>query len=177
MPAMSFVKYTAENKSGALMAMKRSLVKVTSPMRSPKRMVKFQCDVSRHQCKCRYYGQIKLRMKYVVLCAYNAFNNKEADMKIDFKHGDEMAEVRYCGTVHYIPVRYVLAALFLAEDGEKEFVKCKTGARMFDVSEKTFKRLAVEAGATYKDEKDGKNGTVFIDPALVSKYIRSMPSA
>lgn len=44
MPAMSFVKYTAENKSGALTAMKRSLVKVTSPKASPKRMVKNQCD-------------------------------------------------------------------------------------------------------------------------------------
>ncbi|MBR1524775.1 MAG: hypothetical protein IJ641_10030 [Lachnospiraceae bacterium] len=98
-------------------------------------------------------------------------------MKIDFKHGDEMAEVHYCGTVHFIPVRYILSAMLLAEEGEKEFVKCKTGARMFDVSEKTFRRLADEAGATHKYEKEGNNGTVFVDPVQVSKYIRSMPPA
>ena len=98
-------------------------------------------------------------------------------MKIEYDHGDEMAEVHYMGTIHYIPVRYVMAALFMQENGEKEFVRYKTGAKLFDVSEKTFVRLAEEAGATHKIDSDGKNGTVFVDPAQVSRYIRSLPSA
>ena len=98
-------------------------------------------------------------------------------MKVDFELGEEMAEVHYMETIHYIPIRYVMAALFMQENGEKEFVRYKTGAKLFDVSEKTFVRLAEEAGATHKVESDGKNGTVFVDPVQVSRYIRSLPPA
>lgn len=98
-------------------------------------------------------------------------------MKVEHTHDGEMAEVHYMGTIHYIPVRYVMAALFMEENGKKEFVRYKTGAKLFDVSEKTFVRLAEEAGATHKVESDGKNGTVFVDPVQVSRYIRSLPPA
>ena len=92
-------------------------------------------------------------------------------MKKEMVEDDERVECHYNGSVFYIPTKIFMEAVFATQIGRKLFVRYKTGAQLFDVSERTFTDIAKEADAIHKRN----SGLAFIDPEAVSRYIRTLP--
>ena len=62
----------------------------------------------------------------------------------------EFVECHYNGKVFFIPQKTLARALFDLEYDEKKYIRYKTGAHIYDMSERTFNQMAHDAGAVYK---------------------------
>ncbi len=80
---------------------------------------------------------------------------------------NEMVKCDYCGQHYLIPSDVFARAVMNIEMGDKHFVRYKTGAKLYDMSERQFIDLAKDAKATFKI-----NRMVLVDLKLVDDYIR-----
>lgn len=78
----------------------------------------------------------------------------------------DMVRCEHAGNVYMIPIDVFARIVMNLEIGTKKFVRYKTGAALYDMSERQFMDLAKEAKATFKI-----NRMVLVDVKLLDKYI------
>ena len=62
----------------------------------------------------------------------------------------EFVECHYNGKVFFITPKVLTRALLDLEIDEKKYMRYKTGAHIYDLSERTFNQMAHDADAVYK---------------------------
>lgn len=79
----------------------------------------------------------------------------------------EMVKCDYNSQIYLVPVDTFAKVLMNLDLMEKHFVRYKTGAKLYDMSERQFIDLAKDAKATFKI-----NRMVLVDLKLVDNYIK-----
>lgn len=83
-----------------------------------------------------------------------------------FGSNEEMVECKYFGAIVEIPENLFLAMTFRTYTYEKKFIRYKDGAKMYNMSESEFYRLAHDANAIYK-----RNKIALVKVDLIDKYL------
>lgn len=78
-------------------------------------------------------------------------------------------ECHYNGKTFFIPTEMMSRVLLGVEVEKRRFVRYKTGAYLFNTSERVFNQLANDADAVYK-----YYGCALVDPDEVEAHVRTM---
>ena len=79
---------------------------------------------------------------------------------------EETVECNYKGAIVNIPADLFLAMTFRTDSYEKKFIRYKDGAKMYNMSESEFYRMAHDANAIYK-----RNKMALVKVELIDKYL------
>ncbi len=85
----------------------------------------------------------------------------------DSKEVKQMVKCEYKDQVYLIPADIFAHVIMNIDLVDKHYVRYKTGARLYDMSERQFIDLAKDAKATFKI-----NRMVLVDLKLVDKYVK-----
>ena len=91
---------------------------------------------------------------------------KEARDSTNYGSRENMVKCHYRGAIIDVPDRLFFSILTRMQYDERKFVRYKTGAKLYGMSEREFFRLAHDAGAVYK-----RNTMALVSIAKVDEFL------